>query len=176
MTAPTVEPDATAPAESEKKGKKGKGKKEKGGRSNLVPAVVVAVGLMGGGYFMGGSGGAEAAPPSTIAPDIVEGPLLPIEPMTVNLAADRYLRLAVSFQMTDAYVDAVEGENGGESFAVDDASRVQDMLIATLAGRDAAGLTDVAGRDAVKGELQERANALFEGAVMDVFFTDFVIQ
>lgn len=169
--------DAPADAGATKKGKKGKAKKEKG-RSNLVPAVVLAVGIAAGGWFMGGSGGsgAEASTETTAEPEIVEGPLLTVEPMTVNLAGGQYLRLGVSFQMTDAYEDAVEGEHGGEQFAHHDASRVQDLLISTLGGRAAADLGDAAGRAEVKEELLHAVDEVFDGAVMEIYFTEFVIQ
>lgn len=167
-----------APQDAGKKAKKGKGKKEKGGRSNLVPAIVLALGIAAGGWFMGGSSGSDAAATTetTEEPAIVEGPLLSVEPMTVNLAAGQYLRLGVSFQMTDAYEDAVEGEHGGEEFAHHDASRVQDLLISTLGGRSAADLGDAAGRSEVKEELLHAVDEVFDGAVMEIYFTEFVIQ
>jgi flagellar protein FliL len=173
---PDVDTDvAPAPDAAGKKGKKGKAKKEKGGKSNLVPAIVLALGIAAGGYFMGGSGESAAAPTETTVPEIVEGPLLAIEPMTVNLAGGRYLRVGVSFQMTDAYEDAVEGEEG-EAFPHHDASRIQDLLIATLGGRPVDGLATSDGRSAVKEEIHHQVDELFEGEVMEIYFTEFVIQ
>lgn len=164
-----------APTEKGTKAKKDKGKKDKGGKSNLVPAIVLAVGIAAGGYFMGGSGSDAAPVATTAAPDVVEGPLLGVEPMTVNLAGGRYLRLGVSIQLSDAYEDAVEGEEG-ETFPHHDASRVQDLLISTLGGRDGGGLSTADGRDEVKEELRAHLNEVFDGAVMEVYFTEFVIQ
>ncbi|QGG94652.1 flagellar basal body-associated FliL family protein [Actinomarinicola tropica] len=171
------EVSAAAPAEADAKAKKGKkGKKEKGGRSNVVPAVILAVGIAAGGYFMGGSDSGAATVDTTVAPEVVEGPLLGVEPMTVNLANGRYLRMAASFQMSDAYEDAVEGEDGGEEFAHHDASRVQDLLISSLGGRDAAGLSTAEGRHEVKEALEAELNEVFDGSVMEIYFTEFVIQ
>ena len=95
--------------------------------------------------------------------------------MTVNLAGGRYLRVGVSFQMTDAYEDAVEGEEG-EAFPHHDSSRIQDLLIATLGGRPVDGLATSDGRSAVKEEIHYQVDEMFEGEVMEIYFTEFVIQ
>lgn len=176
--APQVAAPPTAqPADDSAKGKgKKKGKKDKGGRSNVVPALILASGIAAGGWFMGGSSGEAATTETTAVPDVVEGPLLDVEPMTVNLAGGRYLRLGVSVQLTDAYEDAVESEEGGEHFAPHDVTRVRDRLIANLGGRDAATLASAEGRAAVKDELAAELDELLDGAVMDVYFTEFVIQ
>lgn len=163
---------------TEKKGKASeKQKKEKGGRSNLVPALVLAAGIAAGGYFMGGgtSGGEAEASATTEVPEIVEGPAVGVEPLTVNLAGGRYLRLGVTLQLTDAYEDAVEGDEGAE-LSHHDASRVRDLLIRLFGGRDAASLTEAEGRAAAKDELLAAADELLDGVVMDVYLTEFVIQ
>jgi flagellar protein FliL len=172
---PEAEADAgEAPAEA-KKGKK-KGKKEKGGKSNLVPAVVLAVGIAAGGYFMGGSGGAEPAVAEAVEPEIVEGPLLGVEALTVNLADGHYLRVAVSLQLTDQYEDVEVGEHGEELLSHHDDTRIRDVLISLLGGRDASELSSAEGRDHARHELHEAANGLLDDAVMEIYFTEFVIQ
>jgi flagellar FliL protein len=176
MTMTDVPEETVAAEPAAKKGKKGKSKKEKGGRSNLVPALVLGAGIAAGGYFMGGSGSeATATTETTVEPEIVEGPLLAVEPMTINLADGRYLRLGVSFQMTDAYEDAVEGEEG-EAFAHHHASQVQDLLIATLGGHEVAALAGAEGRAEVKEELLHQVDEILDGNVMEIYFTEFVIQ
>jgi flagellar protein FliL len=178
MTVTEMEPvadTAEAPAEG-KKGKK-KGKKEKGGKSNLVPAVVLAVGIAAGGYFMGGSGGGEAAATeTTVEPEIVEGPLLGVEPLTVNLADGHYLRVAVSLQLTDQYEDVETGEHGEELLSHHDDTRIRDSLISLLGGRGASELASAEGRDHARHELHEAANGMLDDAVMEIYFTEFVIQ
>jgi len=172
---PPVEDATEAPAEG-KKGKK-KGKKEKGGKSNLVPAIVLAVGIAAGGYFMGGSS-APAAPAAAaeVEPEIVEGPLLGVEAMTVNLADGHYLRVAVSLQLTDQYEGAEVGEHGEELLSHHDDTRIRDSLISLLGGRPASELASAEGRDHARDELHEAANGLLDDAVMEIYFTEFVIQ
>jgi flagellar FliL protein len=179
MTITEMPPEAAAAEEAPagKKGKKGKKGKEKGGKSNLVPAIVLAVGIAAGGYFMGGSGGGEAAATeTTVEPEIVEGPLLGVEAMTVNLADGHYLRVAVSLQLTDQYTDVAEGEHGEEHLAHHDETRVRDALIAHLGGRAVGELSTAEGRDAARHELHEVTNELLDGNVMEIYFTELVIQ
>lgn len=173
MTMTDAPPAAAVAPEAGKKGKKGKKKKE-GGRSNLLPAIVLAGGIAAGGYFMGGSSEA-AAPVPTTEVEVAAGPLLALDPMTVNLAGGSYLRVGVSFQMTDAYEGAVEVDEG-HAFAGTDASRVQDLLIARLGGRSPSELQTPEGRADVKQELLVEAAALLDGEVMDIYLTQFVIQ
>lgn len=172
------EVDASAPGDdaSSKKGKKSK-KKDKGGRSNLVPAIVLAVGIAAGGYFMGGSSDpAPAAAEVVEEPEIVEGPLLGLEPLTVNLADGHYLRVAVSIQLTDQYEDVEEGEHGEEALAHHDATRVRDTMISLFGGRGAGELASADGRDAARHELRDASSELLDGQVMEIYFTEFVIQ
>lgn len=174
---PQVEGAQGAPAApTGKKGKKAK--KEKGGRSNLLPAVVLAVGIAAGGWFMGGSGGGAAASTETTAdPAVVEGPLLGVEPLTVNLAGGHYLRVAVSLQLSDEYTDVVEDhDTGAEALAHHDETRVRDTLISLFGGRDASELSTSEGRDAARHDLHEATSELLDGTVMEVYFTEFVIQ
>ena len=92
------ENDAAAPADA--KGKKGKkDKKEKGGKSNLVPAIVLALGILGGGYFMGqgGEGTAAAGPTTTEAP--VLGEIATVEPININLKDGHFLRVGMALQL-----------------------------------------------------------------------------
>lgn len=178
MTVTEMPPEAAAAeAPADKKGKKSKKGKEKGGKSNLVPAIVLALGIAAGGYFMGGSGGGEAAATeTTVEPQIVEGPLLGLEALTVNLADGHYLRVAVSFQLTDQYEDVEEGEHGEEAMAHHHQTEVQDALISMFGGRAAEELATAEGRDHAKHELHEVANELLDETVMEVYFTEFVIQ
>lgn len=177
MTETPAPPTTADPTETGSKGSKAKGnKKEKAGRSNLLPAVVLAVGIAAGGWFMGGSGnnpGTET--PTTADPAVVPGPLVSVKPMTVNLAGGHYLRLGVSFQMTDQYDETVESDDSVE-FANGDASKAKDMIISAFGGRDSAELARADGREGAREDLLNRANELFDGQVMAVFYTDFVIQ
>lgn len=163
-----------------KKGKKGKGDKEAKGKSNLVPAIVLAVGIAAGGFFMssGGSDAGAATPVDTVEPEIVPGEMVTLEPMTLNLAGGRFLRVSVAF-LTDSEFEAVAGDaksGGSASFYPGDDSRIRDQLIVMFGGREASTLAGPEGLAAAKAELLERANEVLDGHVIDVYLTEFVMQ
>ena len=179
--APVTAGPTPAPAEpQDKKGKKGKkDKKDKDGKgkSNLVPAIVLAAGLAAGGYFMGGGGGeavaaGEVAEVEDAAPE--PGATVGLEPITVNLDGGRFLRVGVAFRMS-AEFEAVD-DHGEYHFDGADQGRLRDQLIAMFAGRSSSSLVGAGQLDEIKAELLERANTLFEGEVLEVYLTDFVMQ
>jgi len=152
--------------EGAKKAKKDKG--NKGGKSNTVPAIILALGLLGGGYFMGSGGSAEAAehPTTTQAP--VLGEIATMEPINVNLADGHFLRVGVALQLIEG-VEKKEFEAGATS-------KANDLLISQLGGRSMAELASAEGRELIKTELKEHLKETYEGEVVDVFFTEFVMQ
>lgn len=162
-------------AETGGKGGKGKKKKDKGGKSNLVPAIVISVGLVVGGYFVGSGGSGGTTEVIVTAPEVTLGPLVEIDPITLNLADGHYLRLGVSFQMSDAYEDAAKDEEV-YVFPSADASKVRDALIGIFGGNDYQTLSRADGRESAREELLTKSNDLLSGNVLAVFFTDFVIQ
>lgn len=158
-----------------KKAKRGKNQKDKGGKSNLVPAIVLALGLIVGGYLMGNGSDGGSTEVIVTVPEIALGPLVAVDSMTLNLADGRYLRLGVSFQMSDAYEDAHENENIS-TFPSADASKIRDALIGIFGGSDYRMLSTASGRESTREELLNKSNDLLGGNVIAVFFTDFVIQ
>src|SRR3954466_13748617 len=81
----------------------------KKGKSNMIPAVVVAAGLLGGGYFMSGGGGA-AAPAgaagagraaTTSTTEGVTGEVIKLDPITMNLADGRFVKLGLGLQLKE---------------------------------------------------------------------------
>lgn len=149
-------------------GKKGKEKKDKGGgKSNLVPAIVLAVGIAAGGYFMGGS--SEAAPAGEAATTTVPaGEIVTMDPISVNLADGHFLKVGLGVQLSES--------GNAEEFPKGPMAKVKDMLIDELAGANMAELATKEGKDKVKHALTERAKEEFEGEVLDFYFTDFVMQ
>ena len=60
---------------------------------NLLPAVIIAVALLGAGALMGGKGGGEAAASdahgATTTTTVAEGEIVALDPITLNLADGR---------------------------------------------------------------------------------------
>lgn len=160
--------ETEAPA-GEEKGK-GKGKKDKsGGRSNLVPAIVLAVGMLGAGYFLGpgsATNAAEAGTTTTEAPPA--GMIAKIEPININLADGHFLRVGMGLQLIEG-LEAKEFEAGL-------GAKATDIIIELLGGSDMAEISTPEGRDHVKAELKKHLEEAYEGEVLDVYFTDFVMQ
>lgn len=169
MSDTDTEATATADDAGGKKGKKGKkAKDDGGGKSNLVPAVVLALGILGGGYFMGSGGSADATegPTTTEAP--ILGEIATMEPININLADGHFLRVGVALQLVEG-VEKAEFEKG-------ETAKANDLLIANLGGRPMAELGSAEGREQIKTHLKDEMKEIYEGDVVDVFFTDFVMQ
>lgn len=165
-------PQSTAAAES------GEGGKKKGA---LLPAVVVAVGLLGGGYLMGGRGGAaQAAAPAHEAgaheapaePEPEPGEVLPLDSITLNLADGRFLKVGLALQLTKA--DKGHGEETEKTAGF--AAPALDEAIAVLGERSYAELSAPGGRAQAKEQLSRAVAERYDGKVLGVYFTEFVMQ
>ena len=171
-----VEPE---PSGSGKKGKKNKKDTGAKGKSNLVPAVVLALGIAAGGYFMGGGGAAATTESAEPAEAVVEpGEVAELDALTVNLAGGRFLRVGVSF-LTTKELEVVPGDpKKGEParFKPEYENRMRDQVIAMFAGRDLSEVVGAEQLEEAKTELLERANGVVGDKILEVYFTEFVTQ
>ncbi len=128
----------------------------KGGRKKLLIIVVVALLVLGAVYW-------NFFKPSGPKPPPEPGEIVAIDPTQINLADGRYLRLGLALQLTTA---ATEGGDG---------SKALDAAIDIFSGKR---LDQVEGqnREKLKDKLVEEVERLYEGEVMDVYFTEFVTQ
>lgn len=144
-------------------------------RSNLVPALVVAAGLLGGGFLMGGRGSGTAAATATTVPPHEEapalGPVIRLDPITLNLADGRLLKVAIALQLP-ADAKEVPEEEGGGGFA----AKALDETIAVLGEQTYATLAAPGGRHAAKQALSAAIAKRYHGEVVGVYFTEFVMQ
>ena len=160
---------------------------KKGGHNNLIPAIVVAVGLLGGGFFMGQS---PAAPPAAKAhteekagkddPEVTEeathGPVQNLEPITLNLADGHFLKIGLALQLAEV-------EGGGHGAAEElPAAKALDIAISLLGEHTMDDLASPKAKELVKKELSKRVAAAYldpvthEPLVTKVYFTEFVMQ
>ena len=155
----------------------------KSGHSNLIPAIVVAVGLVGGGFFMSqGDGEAEAAAspaePSRaeVSDEATHGPVQNLEPITLNLADGRFLKVGLALQLAE-----VEGggEEGGEELP---SAKALDIAISLLGSHTMSDLAAPKDRELVKKKLSTQVAHAYidpvtqEPLVTKVYFTEFVMQ
>jgi flagellar FliL protein len=158
----------------------------KGGKGNLVPAVVLALGLLGGGFLFGGKGNAPATAAPAPAPAEEEhpaeepGPVVPIDPITLNLADQHYLKVGLALQLKAADETAAGGHSGGEAdgeaMSEGETAKALDKAIALLTQQTMAQLSHPETRAQVKEQLGEQIGEVYDGEVTAVYFTEFVMQ
>lgn len=164
---------AEAPAEA--------GGKKKG---NLVPAIIIAVGLVLGGKMMGGGGSAATVTTAveTTTTTAAPGPVVKLDPITLNMADGRFLRVGLSFQLSAEHAESGGGGHGAApaepdtSDAAGEYAKALDIAIEVLGGAHYQELVDPAGREAAKHELVEKLKEAYHEAIEDVYFTEFVLQ
>ena len=149
----------------------GKEKKKGSKLKWIIIGVVVLLALGGGGagayFFLGKSVNKEAqAPPkppigAVWAPDV----------FIINLAdadADRYLKVVMNFELSDPLavteLDLMK-------------PKVRDMVLGVLTVKGFKDLNNFEGKQRLKEEIAMRLNGhLTKGKVVQVYFTDFVVQ
>ena len=128
--------------------------KPKRSRKKLVMILVLLLVVGGGGYwFMRPK---PAAPPKP-------GEVVKLDPIQVNLAGSHYLRLGLALQLVQGAKEA-------------DGSKALDAAITEFSGADMAEVNDPAKREVLKKQLEKELDHRYEGAVMGVYFTEFVMQ
>jgi flagellar FliL protein len=149
----------------------GKEKKKGSKLKWIIIGIVVLLVLGGGGagayFFLNKSANKEAnAPPkppigAVWAPDV----------FIINLAdadADRYLKVVMNFELSDplavAELDVMK-------------PKVRDMVLSVLTVKGIKDLNSFEGKQRLKEEIAMRLNNhMTKGKVVQVYFTDFVIQ
>jgi flagellar protein FliL len=164
-------------------------KGKKSGPMKWIVIGVVAVLVLGGGgaaawWFLlrtpppvegtaGEGGGEGAAPAATAAKPVGEG-LVTMDQFLVNLAdkeASRFVRVKLGL--------VVETKKEGEELSKEEIvrARLRSAILEVLAQETSDKLTTPEGKEELKKLIVERANkALRAKKVLDVLFTDFVVQ
>jgi flagellar FliL protein len=156
-------------AKEKKKKEKAEGEEGGGGGMKKIimmvtPALAVGAGMF---FFLGGSGEA-AAPTTTLAP--IEGEVIAIDTMTVNLVGEegRYARLGFAVVL-DSLADS--GAVGTK------VPLLQDAALGIMVHYDAATLQTAEGQEQLRQELSEASVALFpDGEVLRAVLTELIVQ
>jgi len=151
---------ATTTAETEEVAE-GKGKKKSKKKLFIIIGVVV---LLGGGYTMMGS--KKPAKPVPGAP-VPAGPILTLDPITLNLADSHYLQVGIALQLA-------KGQTTDK--LTPDTAKALDTAIGLLGNRTSTALAAAGGRDQAKSDLSAAMAKVFPGKVIGIYFTSFVIQ
>jgi len=124
-------------------------------RRTIILAAIVVIALLGGGAYFVLEPSGPAKP--------VEGIVLPLDSIQINLAGGHYLRLGLALQ-----------ERKGASDV--DGSKALDAAISLFSGQSMADLDQGQPRDVLKTKLSHELTSLYNGDVMGVYFTEFVTQ
>jgi flagellar FliL protein len=150
---------AAAPAESAAGGK--------GGTKRLVMIVVpVLLVVVAAWYFVLGPGSGGSA--AEEKPEVELGEVVALEPITMNLADGRLLKVGLALQLPLEPASGGHGEFSG-SVALDEA-------IAFLGEHTYDQLAAPAARQEAKKQLSHRVSERYHHDVLEVYFTEFVMQ
>jgi flagellar basal body-associated protein FliL len=104
-----------------------------------------------------------------VDPHTERGGVLEMEPLTVNLADGHYLKIGIALQLDKAtLVETAKDEGLG--------AKALDMAIASLSTKTMDQLSEATVRDELKHDLGVDACMAYEGEVLTVYFTNFVMQ
>jgi len=145
-----AEPEAPQPA-----------KKKKGKRKKLLIAIglVVVLGVGAKVELGGGKSVASTAP--------MPGPLVALDPVTVNLTGGHYLRIGVTVEFT----------NKVSATAPPDGTIATDQIIVYFTGQEPVPLETTAGIATARRDLKTKIAAAYKDSpVYDILFTSFVVQ
>ena len=132
-------------------------------RKLIVAVIVVALAALAAWFLLMGPGaGAEE---KDVAKEPALGEVLALEPITMNLADGRLLKVGLALQLV---LEPKEKEVTG-SVALDEA-------IAFLGEQSYEQLADPAARATIKKEFSTRVSKRYHGDVVEVYFTEFVMQ
>ena len=151
-------------------GEQAKADKPKG-KGNLVPAVVLAVGLLGGGYFMSQGGGkaASAAEAPTTSSTIALGEVVKLDSVTLNLADGHFLKVTMALQLGKGGVAADLTKSGRTA-------RAANIALTVLQHKTLAELTPPAARQEAQDEISTKVHEAFGEEVVSVYWLEFVMQ
>lgn len=153
-----------APAETDAKKKKGPNK--------LVLALVAIIVLLAGGggaYFF-----LLAPKPAPTAEEVAKtkaaeekaklGKVTAIDPISINLADGHFLKIGIALQQSVDVAEAVDG------------SKALDTVIDMYSGKSMDEIGTPEGRDKTKAELVKKIEEAYPDEVLDVYFTQYVMQ
>jgi flagellar FliL protein len=141
-------------------------------RSALVPALVLAVALLGAAVLLRGGKDTPPAPQvEASAPKANFDPaqVVALNPITLNLADGRFLKLGLALQL-DPSTPLPPGDVGAFG------APALDEAITVFGTHTVADLSVPGAREQAKQELAEKVGALYDHHVVGVYLTQFVMQ
>lgn len=137
----------------------------------LIIAVTAAVVLVAVGLAVKMVlGPKEAAPDLTKEPGAV---VALVDDMTLNLSDGKYLKMKLALQLSE---DATQKAGGEKALKAFDGSKARDAAISVLGHYTMDQLLKPETKEKAQQALSKEVNERYEGKVLTVLFTDFVMQ
>ncbi|MFL6101567.1 MAG: flagellar basal body-associated FliL family protein [Actinomycetales bacterium] len=134
-------------------------KKKKGGKKKLVIILVVVLLAAGVGYKLT-LGKSKATGPAKPKP----GAVVKLESVSLNLSGGHYLKLGIALQTTTKAKSDLDG------------SEATDIAISEFSGMSMDTLAVPAKREEAKKEYLDKLEKAYPDEIMDIYFTEFVMQ
>ncbi len=144
-----------APADAEGGDGKKTGKKKSKKKIVVILLVLLLVGG-GAGYQLTKKPSGPAKPQP--------GAVLPLDSISLNLAENHFLKLGIALQTTKGAPSSLDG------------SQALDLAISEFSGLTMAQLSVPAKREAAKQAYLSKLETAYPHEIMDVYFTEFVMQ
>jgi flagellar protein FliL len=161
-----------------KKKDDGDGAANGGKAKTVVLYALAAMGVLGGlkGFVLGGDKPAAAEAATATTTTTKPGPIVTLDPITVNITGDRFLKIGLGLQLWGKHEaggghGAPDSDDPTKGFA-----RALDLTIETFGGHSYEELATPEGRRKAKEELVEKLKHAYHDEVEGVYFTDFVMQ
>lgn len=142
---------------------------KKPGKQKLIIIAVLLLVVLGAAYKFVIAKPAEA---EAEVPEPVAGGVLAIDPVNINLADGAFLKLGLTLQLVE----------GADAHGEPDGSKALDTAIALFTNEEVSTLQSKKGVEKLKEKLLEEVEERYEdhetheSTVMDLYFTNFVIQ
>ncbi len=149
---------------------------EKGGKLKLIIGAVVLLvaGVVLGGKVLGGGGATASAADATTTTTEPDGPITTLDPITLNLADGRFLKLGVAFEVH--HDEDYPAPEGADDEITKGFARELDATIMVMSAFTYEDLAAPGGRAQAKTDLLAALVDVSDGAIRDVLFHEFVMQ
>jgi flagellar FliL protein len=141
---------------------KGKGKGKEAGTKSKKKFIILAVVFLLFGAVAKFTVLAPSAPAHDAKP--MPGHVVPMEEMTLNLAAGHYLRIKLALQTVEGAPEEL------------DTSEAAQAVIEEFSDRTTAELTGDAARQKAKAALLAKLQKIYPKQIMDVIYTEYYMQ
>lgn len=126
----------------------------------VIVSVVVILALVAGGvyWFV-----VRPALDDGTPPPVVPGAVNTVDSINLNLSDGHYLRLGFAVQLTDQAKEV-------------DSAQILDAAITVFSGQKFSDVLDPVVREGLRQQLAGQLDRVYDGEVMEVYFTDYVAQ